>query len=250
MRARGGRGVTLGSQNPRGWAPWCLRSSDWNGPECAAAGSSSQRESVRGMPRRRRGSCASLAWRACPLTPDPVRRQRATARAAGHLDRGCAAIAATLKALREGPPETWRPSEPEVLHVPTEWSAPLSEPAALAGAGSTELPITLPRRKPRTEGLLEIDAPGPTHLTEARTTPGPPHGPPRRPHRRPPRRHSRRQFGADPDVRPGRPTLQRWASRRRPSPKRVGRGTRQQPSRTCACLRRRRVDVQVCSPDC
>ncbi len=89
------------------------------------------------------------------------------------------AIAATLDALRHQPLPTWSPSEPVVLHVPTEWSAPLSEPTALAGAGSTELPITLPRRKPRAEGQPEVDAVGSTDLTAALATPRPtPSAPP------------------------------------------------------------------------
>ena len=87
------------------------------------------------------------------------------------------AIAATLNALRQEPPAAWRSSEPEVLHVPTEWSAPVAEPVARAVAGSTQLPIALPRRKPRTGALLDVDASGRTDLTEAvapRPTPSAP----------------------------------------------------------------------------
>jgi hypothetical protein len=89
------------------------------------------------------------------------------------------AIAATLDALRHQPLATWSPCEPAVLHVPTEWSAPLAEPTALAGSGSTELPLTLPRRRPRAEALPEVDAVGLTDLSEAATTPRPtPSAPP------------------------------------------------------------------------
>ena len=89
------------------------------------------------------------------------------------------AIAATLDALRHQPLPTWSPCEPAVLHVPTEWSAPLAEPTALAGSRSTELPLTLPRRRPRAEALPEVDAVGLTDLSEAATTPRPtPSAPP------------------------------------------------------------------------
>ncbi|MEO6411183.1 MAG: nuclease-related domain-containing protein [Pedococcus sp.] len=89
------------------------------------------------------------------------------------------AIAATLDALRLQPLPTWSPCEPAVLHVPTEWSAPLSDPTALACARSTEMPLTLPRRKPRAGALPEVDATGTTDLTAAAITPRPtPSAPP------------------------------------------------------------------------
>lgn len=79
-------------------------------------------------------------------------------------------IAATLNALRGESSPAWHPSEPAVLHVPTEWSSPRFEPPRRPEEQGTESPepwITLPRRKPRTEPLPGADVSGPTD------TPGP-----------------------------------------------------------------------------
>ncbi len=78
-------------------------------------------------------------------------------------------IAATLNALRAESSPSWHPSEPAVLHVPTEWSSPRLEPRRPEGqgTGSPEPWNTLPRRKPRAEPLAGADVSGPT------PTPGP-----------------------------------------------------------------------------
>jgi hypothetical protein len=66
-------------------------------------------------------------------------------------------IAATLKALREASSPARRPSAPDVLHVPTEWSTSLSQPTSPAEmAAAPELPLTLPRRKPRLDPVPEV----------------------------------------------------------------------------------------------
>lgn len=77
------------------------------------------------------------------------------------------AIAATLDALRKHPVPRWYPAEPAVLHVPTEWSSrPGPAPLAGSGSGSPEQPISLPRRKPGTEGPLDVDVCAPSDLTD------------------------------------------------------------------------------------
>jgi hypothetical protein len=84
-----------------------------------------------------------------------------------------AVIAATLSALRGDTAELWPDSDSTVLHVPSEWSAPVPGPAALAEqvAVSPQPPMTLPRRKPQTEALVDVDGSWATGLTEPTTTP-------------------------------------------------------------------------------
>lgn len=78
-------------------------------------------------------------------------------------------IAATLKALRERSSSTRRPSGPEVLHVPTEWSStPFSGPAPIVGPDETAPPeqlIILPRRKPRIDPVRDAELAGPSAPT-------------------------------------------------------------------------------------
>ena len=118
---------------PKEWAPWCLRSSAWNGPGCVAAAGSSQPESARGYaaPEEQVVCLRCLANLSATSAGDgPPRRVAGVAAPLNPWMAQEAVIVATLDALRgDWPPEP--ASADAVLHVPAEWSAATSSLLAL-----------------------------------------------------------------------------------------------------------------------
>jgi hypothetical protein len=106
-----------------------------------------------------------------PADQEPEGSSRTGALLPAQWTADATVIAATLRALREDTAPIWPASDSTVLHVPTEWSTPPAESAPPAGQRTVpDQPITLPRRRARTEPRPDADGSGPTEPTAALPT--------------------------------------------------------------------------------